>query len=175
MQKINKIFIIVFLVVFTSCQTSPQQDTAVLSGQTQTIVDLFLKENEKWLGGDKQLIIEGNIKEEQSCLYLNLYYNDSSIYKPYGKYNGIVHYKGYEILLYGDSWNDFFWTSGTIYEIPNTNNAEVLWLYDPIEWDICIRLKDTTLNMDDSNFPDILSRHTICLMDSIEKIIRSYK
>jgi hypothetical protein len=58
MQKINKIFIIVFLVVFTSCQTSPQQDTAVLSGQTQTIVDLFLKENEKWLVGDKQLIIE---------------------------------------------------------------------------------------------------------------------
>ena len=176
MQKISNTFIIIILIFITSCQKIPQRDTAVLSEKTQALVDFFLKENEKWILDDKQLVIEGYINNDRSCFYLNLYNNDSSIYKPYGKCNGIVHYKGYDILLYGDSWNDFFWKGDTIFEIPNMNNPEELgWFYDPTEWDIAICYSDTTICRQESKFSFFLSlpyeeyKRVVC--DSIQKII----
>ena len=170
----QKTLIIVLLIAMTSCRTIPQQDTAVLSEQTQAIVDFFLEEWEKELCDDKQLVITaGYIENDSSCFYLSLCDNDSSIYKHYGKYNGIVHYKGYDISLYGDSWNDFFWTCDTIYEIPNKNN-DFFCFYDPIEWNIAIWCEDTTIYRPDSDFPCYSSyeENKIMKCDSLQKIIR---
>lgn len=178
MQNLNKIFFIVILIVMTSCQKILQQDTAVLSEQTQAIVDFFLEEYKKELCDDKQLVINGGyIDNDSTCFYLNLRDHDSSVYKLYGKYNGIVHYKGYDISLYGDSWNDFFWTCDTIYEIPDMNNDFFIF-YDPVEWYIAIWCNDTTIYRQYSEFPyysgSSLSyeenQRIIC--DSLQKIIR---
>lgn len=181
-MKTIKLFFIVILIVMTSCQKILQQDTAVLSEQTQAIVDFFLEENKKELCDDKQIVITGGyIENDSTCFYLNISEHDSSVYKLYGKYNGIVHYKGYDISLYGDSWNDFFWTCDTIYEIPNRNNDFFL-IYDPIEWNIAIWCDDTTIYKQHSGFPcyrySSLSyeenKKNIC--DSLQKIInRSFK
>ena len=178
MQNLNKIFFIVILIVMTSCQKILQQDTAVLSEQTQAIVDFFLEEYKKKLCDDKQLVINGGyIDNDSTCFYLQLSDHDSSVYKLYGKYNGIVHYKGYDISLYGDSWNDFFWTCDTIYEIPDMNN-DFFTFYDPVEWYIAIWCNDTTIYRQYSEFPyysySSLSyeenQKNIC--DSLQKIIR---
>lgn len=48
MRHIYTIFFIVILIVVTSCHTIPQ-DTAVLSEQTQAIVNFFLEDTEKYL------------------------------------------------------------------------------------------------------------------------------
>lgn len=178
MQNLNKIFFIVILVVMTSCQTIRQQDTAVLSEQTRAIVDFFLEENEKELCDDIQLVIRGGYSDNDStCFYLNIWEHDTTIYKLSGKYNGIVHYKGYDISLYGDSWNDFFWTCDTIYEIPDMNN-DFFCFYDPVVWNIAIWCNDTTISISLSDFPyysgSSLSyeenQRIIC--DSLQKIIR---
>ena len=71
MQNLNKIFFIVILIVMTSCQKILQQDTAVLSEQTQAIVDFFLEEYKKELCDDKQLVINGGyIDNDSTCFYL---------------------------------------------------------------------------------------------------------
>ena len=172
----NKIFFIVILIVMTSCQKIIQQDTAVLSKHTQAIVDFFLEENEKEFCGDKQLVIKGGyIENDSTCFYLNIWEHDTTVYKLSGKYNGIVHYKGYDISLYGDSWNDFFWICDTIYEIPNMNN-DFFCFYDPVEWYIAIWCNDTTIYRQYSEFPYYSSlsyegnQKNIC--DSLQKLIR---
>lgn len=72
MRHIYTIFFIVILIVVTSCHTIPQ-DTAVLSEQTQAIVNFFLEETEKYLADSKQLVIEGGyIENDSSCFYLIL-------------------------------------------------------------------------------------------------------
>ena len=174
----NKIFFIVILIVMTSCQNILQQDTAVLSEQTKAILDFFFEENKEELCNDKQIVITGGYSDNDSTyFYLNLSVHDSSVYKPYGKCNGIVHYKGYDISLYGDSWNDFFWTCDTIYEIPDMNN-DFFCFYDPVEWNIAIWCNDTTISISLSDFPyysgSSLSyeenQRIIC--DSLQNIIR---
>lgn len=175
MWHIYTIFFIVILIVVTSCHTIPQ-DTAVLSEQTQAIVNFFLEDTEKYLTDSKQLVIEGGyIENDSSCFYLILWDHDTSVYKLYGKYNGMVHYKGYDISLYGDSWNDFFWICDTVYEIPDMNNPKELYFYDPIEWCIVIGCEDTTIYRQYSMFPVCSSlsyeenKRIIC--DSLQKII----
>lgn len=175
MRHIYTIFFIVILIVVTSCHTIPQ-DTAVLSEQTQAIVNFFLEDTEKYLTDSKQLVIEGGyIENDSSCFYLILWDHDTSVYKLYGKYNGMVHYKGYDISLYGDSWNDFFWICDTVYEIPDMNNPKELYFYDPIEWCIVIGCEDTTIYRQYSMFPICSSlsyeenKRIIC--DSLQKII----
>ena len=176
MHKINRILPIVILTVMSSCQKLSQQDTAVLSEPVIAIIDYFLEENKAWLSSGNQLVIIGYIEDNRNSFYLNIWDNDSTIYKPYGKYNGVVHYKGYDIFLYGDSWNDFFWTCDTVCDIPDMNNSEICgWFYDPIEWNICICCSDTTINRLESEFPDFSSLsngdyHSI-LCDSLQKII----
>ena len=174
----NKIFFIVILIVMTSCQNILQQDTAVLSEQTKAILDFFFEEHKEELCNDKQIVITGEYsKNDSTCFYLNIIENDSSVYKFSGKYNGIVHYKGYDISLYGDSWNDFFWTCDTIYEIPDMN-SDFFCFYDPVEWNITIWCDDTTIYRQYSGFPcysySSLSyeenKRIIC--DSLQKIIR---
>lgn len=87
----------------------------------------------------------------------------------------MVHYKGYDISLYGDSWNDFFWICDTVYEIPDMNNLKELYFYDPIEWCIVIGCEDTTIYRQYSMFPICSSlsyeenKRIIC--DSLQKII----
>jgi len=153
MKNMNKIFFIVVLIVMTSCQKIIQQDTAVLSKHTQAIVDFFLEENEKEFCGDKQLVIKGGyIENDSTYFYLNIWEHDTTVYKLSGKYNGIVHYKGYDISLYGDSWNDFFWTCDTIYEIPDMN-SDFFCFYDPVEWNIAIWCNDTAISRPLSEFP----------------------
>lgn len=74
MRHIYTIFFIVILIVVTSCHTIPQ-DTAVLSEQTQAIVNFFLEDTEKYLTDSKQLVIEGGyIENDSSCFYLILSY-----------------------------------------------------------------------------------------------------
>ena len=175
MCKMYSILPIVICVVMTSCQKVPE-DTAVLTEQTQMIVDLFLNENKGWLSDGKQLLIEG-IEDNGSLFFLNICDNDSSIFKPYGRYNGMVRYKGSDILLYGDSWNEFFWTCDTIYDIPDDiNNHDVF--YDPIEWDICISCTDTSINRLESEFRDFSSmpyrEHHSILCDSLQKKILNF-
>lgn len=175
MDRINRI-IPVILILMTSCQKAPQRDTAILSEQTQAIVDLFLRENNEWLSEENQLVIEGYMEDDKTCFYLNIYENDSSIFRPYGKYNGIVHYHGYDILLFGDSWNNSFWKCDTIFDFPDKNNPERYgWFYDPIEWNICICCCDTIVNRRESNFSDLSSlpkgTYNRILCDSLQKII----
>ena len=175
MYRINRI-IPAILILMASCQKAPQRDTAVLSEQVQAIVDLFLRENKEWLSDGNQLVIEGNMEDDKTCFYLNIYENDSSIFRPYGKYNGIVHYHGYDILLFGDSWNDSFWKCDTICDIPDKNNPERYGLfYDPIEWNICICCCDTMVNRSESNFSYLSSlpkgTYNRILCDSLQKII----
>lgn len=175
MRHIYTIFFIVILIVVTSCHTIPQ-DTAVLSEQTQAIVNFFLEDTEKYLTDSKQLVIKGGyIENDSNCFYLTLWDHDTSVYKLYGKYNGMVHYKGYDISLYGDSWNDFFGICDTVYEIPDMNNPKELYFYDPIEWCIVIGCEDTTIYRQYSMFPVCSSlsyeenKRIIC--DSLQKII----
>ena len=179
MYKINRILLRIMLIVMvmTSCQKVSQQDTAVLFGPTRAIIDYFLNENKAWLSNGNQIVIVGHIEDNRSSFYLNIWDNDSSIFKPYGKYNGIVHYKGYSILLYGDSWNEFFWTCDTIYDIPDMNDPNMWGLfYDPAEWNICICCKDTSINRAESEFPDFSSlpngEYQSILCDSLQKIIK---
>ena len=172
----KKIFFIIIILVLVSCQKVSQQDTALLSKPTRAIVDFFLNENKEWLSDKKQLVVEGYLEDNKSCFYLNICDNDSSIFKPYGKYNGMVRYKGFDILLYGDSWNEFFWTCDTIYDIPDINNHVVF--YDPIEWDLCICCNDTTINRLESEFRDFSSmpyrEHHSILCDSLQKKILNF-
>lgn len=160
-----------------SCQRVSQQETAVLSEQIQTIVDFFLNENKGRFSDGNKLVIVGYIEDNRSNVYLNISDNDLSIFKPYSKYNGMVHYRGYDILLFGDSWNEFFWTCDTTYDISDINDLEMCGLfYDPIEWNICICCKDTTINRAESEFPDFSSLsngeyHSI-LCDSLQTIIK---
>ena len=176
----KRIKIIVYLCVFfplvimTSCQKVSQQDTAVLSEPTCAIIDYFLDENKEWLSDSKQLVIDGYTEENRSSFYLNIYNNDTSVYKPYGKYNGMVRYKGYKVLLFGDSWDEFFWTCDTIYNIPDMNDW---WVgeccYDPAEWNIYICCKDTTINRSESRLFLPYGEHHNMLCDSLQKIIKN--
>lgn len=167
-------FFIIIALALMSCRKVQQQDTAVLSEPTRAIIDYFLDENKEWLSDRKQLVIDGYTEDNKSSFYLNICDNDSSIFKPYGKYNGIVHYKGYSILLYGDSWNDFFWTCDTICEIPDMNDPDMWGLfYDPTEWNICICCKDTTINRSKSELFLPNGEHHNMLSDSLQKIIRN--
>jgi len=178
MQKLSILLII--LLVTTSCQkTSQSKDTAVLTMHACALIDLFLTEMEDAIvtyNDSKQIVIFGYAN-------LNSYEIDiishSPKYKPYGQYCGKVHYKKYEILLFGDSWNDYFWSSDTTYFIEDKNSKE--WdnvFYDPIAWSICINVRDTTINEARSELADyslctsVTSRDNIFLLDSIEKIIR---
>ena len=172
MYKINRILLIFILVIMTSCQKVSQQDTAVLSESTCAIIDYFLDENKEWLSDSKQLVIDGYTEENRSSFYLNIYDNDTSIYKPYGKYNGIVRYKGYKVLLFGDSWDEFFWTCDTIYNIPDMNDW-VGCFYDPAEWNIYICCKDTTINRSKSKLFLPNGEHHNMLCDSLQKIIKN--
>lgn len=176
MYKINRILPIVILIVMTSCQKVKQQDTAVLSKTLIAIIDYFLDENKAWLSNEHQLVIEGYMENSRSSFYLNIWDNDSSLYRPYGQYNGNVYYKGYDISLYGDSWNDFFWKGDSIHEIPNRNNPEEFsWFYDPTEWYLVISCNDTTINRVESEFSDFSSlsyeEYQRILCDSLTKII----
>lgn len=164
------------VMLMTSCQKVSQQDTAVLSEPTRAIIGLFLRENSEWLSGGNQIVIEGYMEDDKNCFYLNIYDNDSSIFRPYGKYNGIAHYNGYDILLFGDSWNDSFWKCDTIYDIPDRNNPKRCGLfYDPIGWNICICCSDTTIIGQESDFSNLSSLpkgayyRTLC--DSLQKIV----
>lgn len=170
-HKINTVLAVLFTVVVNSCGIQ-QSDTAVLSKRTQSIIDYFLDETENQYTDENLLELYGSISEDSNYI-IGIYAVDSSFSKPYGKYNGRVRYKKYDILLFGDSWNDFFWSSDTTYIVENMNSDEQNYVfYDPISWEICLSLKDTTINIDCSNFPDIFSEHTISLIDSIEIILR---
>ena len=178
MCRINRI-IPVILILMTSCQKAPQRDTAVLSGQTQAIIDLFLRENKESLSDGKQLIIEGLMTDDKTCFFLNIYDNDSSMFKPYGKYNGITHHHGYDIFLFGDSWNESFWKCDTIYDLPDMNNSERYGLfYDPIGWNICICCNDTTINRQKSDFLGFSSMsdgtYNSIICDAIQMIINPH-
>ena len=114
----------------------------------------------------------------QNCYEIEII-SHSPAYKPYGQYCGKVRYKKYEILLFGDSWNDYFWSSDTTYFIEDMNSEEWDYVfYDPIVWSICINVRDTTINEAHSELADyslctsVTSRDNIFLLDSIEKIIR---
>lgn len=179
MNEINRVLSIAMLIVMTSCEKAQVPDTAVLSERTHKMVDYFLNENKAWLSNWNQLIIEGYIEDNRNCFYLHIFENDTSIFKPYGKYNGIVHYKGYDILLFGDSWNEFLWSCDTICDIPDMNNQEICgWFYDPTEWNICIRCSDTIIIEAYSSFPNNSSsslsygEYSKILCDSLIKIIR---
>ena len=177
----QKIFILLItLLATTSCQkTLRSKDTAVLTMHACALIDLFLAEMEDEIVTDnhaKQLVIYGYTN--QNNYEINII-SHSSTYKPHGKYCGKVHYKKYEILLFGDSWNDYFWSSDTTYFIEDMNSEEWNYVfYDPIVWNVCINVRDTTINEARSELADytmytsVTSRDNILLLDSIEKIIR---
>ena len=178
MQKLSILLII--LLVTTSCQkTSHSKDTAVLTMHTCALIDLFLAEMEDAIVTDnhsKQLVIFGYTN--QKCYEIDII-SHSPTYKPYGQYCGKVHYKKYEILLFGDSWNDYFWSSDTTYFIEDMNSKEWDYVfYDPIVWSICINVRDTTINearselADYSLYTSVTSRDNFFLLDTIEQIIR---
>ena len=143
MNRFNEL-LVVFMIIMTSCgKTQIPQDTGVLSERTQKIVDYFINEYKRdVMAKESQLEVICNYNETYSNIVI---YCHDTIYKPYGKYNGSVYYKGQNILLFGDSWNNFFWTCDTIYNLPDMNPEEWTEFYDPPMWDIYISCKDTTL------------------------------
>lgn len=144
MNRFNEL-LVVFMIIMTSCgKTQIPQDTAVLSERTQKIVDYFINEYKiAVMKKETQLEVICNYNETYSNIFI--YCHDTSVYKPYGKYNGSVYYKGKNILLFGDSWNNFFWTCDTIYDLPDMNPDEWTCFYDPPRWYIYISCSDTTL------------------------------
>ena len=167
MRKTLVTIISVMLFVMASCQKAQQPDTAILSERTIKIIDYFLDETEN------QIIVSNWLSDALNGSVLCIYANDSSSHKSYGKCNGIVHYRGYEIVLYNDSWNDYFWSSDTLYDVPDKNSEEMKYtFYDPIKWVVCISLTDTTINEQHTEFPYMYSAHTASIIDSVEKIIR---
>ena len=173
MRKTLVTIISVMLFVMASCQKAQQPDTAILSERTIKIIDYFLDETENWYTDENQIIVSNWLSDDLNGSVLCIYANDSSSHKSYGKCNGIVHYRGYEIVLYDDSWNDYFWSSDTLYDVPDKNSEEMKYtFYDPIKWVVCISLTDTTINEQHTEFPYMYSAHTASIIDSVEKIIR---
>ena len=171
MRKIHGILLVPVLFIMSCQKGTSCHDTAILTERTLKIIDYFLDETKEW-EEINQLVLVGNF-ENKECSHLIIYSNDTSLYKPHGKYNGMVYYRECEILLFGDSWNDFFWSSDMAYIVENMNSEERNNVfYDPISWEICLCLNDTSINIDCSNFPDIFSEHTRSLIDSIEIILR---
>lgn len=170
MNRIYTLFLV--LITMNSCQKILRQDTAVLSKHTQIIIDYFLDETEGWYDDENMLEICGCISEDSNYYYLNIFAVDSSFDKPFGKCKGNLRYRGYDISLFGDSWNDYMWSSDTTYNIFDTNSyiQDDYWCYDPIMWSICICVHDTTINRQKSEFA-YRSTLPITYMDSIEKII----
>lgn len=171
----NRIFYTLSLILLTmnSCQKVLQQDSAVLSKHTQIIIDYFLDETEVWYDDENMLEICGYLSEDHNYYYLSIFAVDSSFDKPSGECKGILRYRGYDISLFGDSWNDYMWFSDTTYNIFDTNSYDIQddYWYDPIMWSICICLQDTTIDRRKSEFV-YRSTSPITYMDSIEKIIR---
>lgn len=179
MQKISFILLIILFVTTSCLKTSQSKDSAVITRHTCALIDLFLAEMENAIvsyNDSKQLVISGYTNQNSYDIDIICH---SPAYKPYGRYCGKVHYKKYEILLFGDSWNDYFWSSDTTYFIENMNSEEWNYVfYDPITWTICINVRDTTINEARSELADYslcssaTDRDNIFLLDSIEKIIR---
>ena len=175
-HQINTVLTVLFAVVVTACGARQYDNTAVLSKQTRSIIDYFLDETENQYTDENLLEIHGTIKEDGNYI-LEIYAVDSTITKPYGKYNGRVRYKKYDILLFGDYRNDFFWKCATTYDIPYMPSDDWGLVYDPLGWTVCIRCKDTTIIETNSEFPYFLScpvshkEYSRAISDSLQKII----
>ena len=159
-----------------------EPDSAVLTERTTAIIELFLDNTKQWRDGKEQLSLTGRMdKNEKGYFYLHICADDTAVFKPYGECKGVVHVRGNSILLFGDSWNDYFWSSDTTYSIPNHNPENEFVFYDPSEWYLVIRTQDTTLNptfsdvrypvSDLTQFTEIMSETPISLdiLDSILK------
>ena len=148
-----------------------ESDTAVLTERTYALIDLFLDNTKRWRKGNEQIIIGGYPNANPKYFIFWIYANDP-MFKPAGMCNGIVHYKGYEVMLFDDSWGGYFWSNDTTYEIVDDSNG--WWEYDPPSWVLSIRVKDTSIVRGlYSNVPTTsLPPDNLPLLDSIEKIIR---
>lgn len=181
-MKCNFLTLLIALVLFSSCKTSdenkknernpPMQGSVVLANRTCALIDLFLDNTKQWRKGNEQIIIGGYPNANPKYFMFWIYANDP-MFKPFGMCNGIVNYKDNEVILFGDSWDGYFWSNDTIYELVDDSKGWA-WEYDPPSWDICIRVKDTSiLRGVYSNAPmTSLPPDNLPLLDSIEKILR---
>ena len=178
MHRINIVLAVILIIITTGCKIR-QPDTAVLSECSKGMIDYFLHENNDDMFTENTILVLDCMFDE-IYVSMNICCLDTTISKPYGRYNGRVHYKGHDILLFGYAWNDFFWTCDTIYNIPHTLSDNFGMFYDPIEWDICIKCEDTTIVETNSEFPYYLScpisykEYSGLLCDSLQKIIRKF-
>lgn len=156
----------------TENHNSTKLNTAVLTNRTCALIDLFLDNTKQWRKGNEQIIIGGYPNANPKYFMFWIYANDP-MFKPFGMCNGIVNYKDNEVILFGDSWDGYFWSNDTIYELVDDSKGWA-WEYDPPSWDICIRVKDTSiLRGVYSNAPmTSLPPDNLPLLDSIENIIR---
>ena len=178
MNRLSTWSMVIGVCIMASCRKAPQPDTAVLPEHTLAIIDYFLDETESHYTDENVFSLEGCFSADSSYYYLYIYATDSLLAKPYGICGGVVHYRGYDISLFGNSWNDYFWSSDTTYSIPKTNSRieDEFIFYDPIGWTICIYTTDTTIIHSRSDFPILSSmpieeyRQTLC--DSLQAIIK---
>ena len=170
-MKKKRQLIIWSVILLASCTKVTQEfDTAVLTERTNALISLFLDNTRQWRDGNELLSVTGwKDEKEPGFFYLNICADDTAFFEPYGDCKGIAHLKGNRILLFGDSWNNYFWSSDTTFYIPDANRhpEDEFVFYDPTEWIICVR-NDTSISEAHSSLPwDNLS-----LLDSIENIIR---
>lgn len=169
-KKMKRLLIIWSIIGLVSCTKVRQApDTTVLPERTIALIELFLDNTKQWRNGNEQLSLTGWMDEKkEGYFYLNICADDTTFCKPSGDCKGVVHVKGNSILLFGDSWNDYFWSSDTTYHVLYMKRSaeDEFIFYDPAEWTICIR-KDTSLCEAYSALPCDIS-----LLDSIEKILR---
>ena len=160
------IYILPLMLFVVNCRKpAPEPETAVLTNRMCALIDLFMDNTKIWRKGDEQLSLTGwKDKEKKGYFYLNICADDTTFFKPYGDCKGVVHVKGNRILLFGDSWNDCFWSSDTTFHISDINQptGDEFVFYDPIEWTICVR-EDTSLCEAYSSLP----WDNLTLLDSI--------
>lgn len=179
----RKLFVYLFVVILiSSCkiigkektenQNATKQNTAVLTDRTCALIDLFLDNTKQWRKGNEQIIIGGYPNANPKYFTLLIYANDPE-FKPAGIFNGLVKYEGHEVMLFGDSWDGYFWSNDTTYELVDDSKGWE-WEYDPPSWCLCILVKDTSiLRGEYSNAPTTsLPPDNLPLLDTIEYILR---
>lgn len=133
------------ILIILQCWGCAPKSTAKLASFTEKLVDMYIDAGH--VHYDNLIMLYGYSSENYASITI---LNPIPEVPPAGLYNGVVYYRGAQIVLYGDSWNGFFWES---FQDPVlvTNNADTLF-YDPCEWYINVFIKDTTIERWTSQF-----------------------
>lgn len=134
----KKILIYIHFCLIIFCVGCAPKSTAKLTPISEKLVNLYIGAGH--VQYNHLIMLQGSSYGDHVSLTI---LNPIPEIPPAGLYNGVVYYNGVQIVLYGDSWNRFFWES---FQDPVfvPNDADTLF-YDPCEWCVSIFAKDTTI------------------------------